>query len=419
MFLTQGKTNWKYLLIVVIIATIVGGGVLWYVIQQEFPLVQLPKIKIPKKEEIIKKKLLLISGGFEEEYKAIVFDIETNQIESKKEINSTEMTINCWAGCNDPIQTSEDGETIVFYAGEAPLGLPCYECGPNLVSKLYLSPDELIFETNEDKQLFGQWVLRSDGKIIYVAIPRDRHADSPMVDLFEISILSHQAKKIVEDIGDIDAPLVLDKAQKNILSFFEKERIENNYHYYDIYSTEINLETKSVTKELVTRDDGDSFPFFSVRGLKGSPDLTKVVSLDQDISSSKEHYYIRVIDLKKRKDEEILTLIKFPNAEFSWSPDSKLLLFNLYRADLSQKGIWLYNFETQESQKPVRNLDPTGNIHLSFINGSFDGQRFLYQRLRFENDKVKEFKTYLFDITNNTEQLLPIDKPVSWAYWVE
>jgi len=29
-FLTQGKTNWKYILIVVILAVIVGGGILGY-----------------------------------------------------------------------------------------------------------------------------------------------------------------------------------------------------------------------------------------------------------------------------------------------------------------------------------------------------------------------------------------------------
>jgi len=45
-FLTQGKTNWKYILIVVILAVIVGGGILvWQLQKMEF--IEFPKIKIP------------------------------------------------------------------------------------------------------------------------------------------------------------------------------------------------------------------------------------------------------------------------------------------------------------------------------------------------------------------------------------
>ena len=34
-FLTQGKTNWKFLLIVVVLATVVGGGIWW--LQKNMP----------------------------------------------------------------------------------------------------------------------------------------------------------------------------------------------------------------------------------------------------------------------------------------------------------------------------------------------------------------------------------------------
>jgi hypothetical protein len=36
-FITQGKTNWKFLLIVIILAVIVGGGALWYAKKPEQP----------------------------------------------------------------------------------------------------------------------------------------------------------------------------------------------------------------------------------------------------------------------------------------------------------------------------------------------------------------------------------------------
>ncbi len=47
-FIAQGKTNWKFLLIVVILAVIVGGGILWCS-QQKVQFYPLPEIKIPAK----------------------------------------------------------------------------------------------------------------------------------------------------------------------------------------------------------------------------------------------------------------------------------------------------------------------------------------------------------------------------------
>lgn len=43
-FITQGKTNWKFLLIVIILAVIVGGGALWFSVKKELPY-QPPEIK--------------------------------------------------------------------------------------------------------------------------------------------------------------------------------------------------------------------------------------------------------------------------------------------------------------------------------------------------------------------------------------
>jgi adenylate kinase family enzyme len=52
-FLTQGKTNWKYILIVLILAVIVGGGILRWVNKQEIPLTEISEIK--KSEGIVKE----------------------------------------------------------------------------------------------------------------------------------------------------------------------------------------------------------------------------------------------------------------------------------------------------------------------------------------------------------------------------
>jgi len=41
-FITQGKTNWKFLLVVIILAIIVGAGALWYSAKQRFSSIQSP-----------------------------------------------------------------------------------------------------------------------------------------------------------------------------------------------------------------------------------------------------------------------------------------------------------------------------------------------------------------------------------------
>jgi hypothetical protein len=54
-FVTQGKTNWKFLLIVIIFAIIVGGGVLWYTAKQK---ISFPEFKKTEKVELNYQNLL-------------------------------------------------------------------------------------------------------------------------------------------------------------------------------------------------------------------------------------------------------------------------------------------------------------------------------------------------------------------------
>jgi len=54
-FLTKGKPNWKYILIVLILAVIVGGGILSYLryLNKEISsLSKFPEIKKPEKPKI-------------------------------------------------------------------------------------------------------------------------------------------------------------------------------------------------------------------------------------------------------------------------------------------------------------------------------------------------------------------------------
>ena len=46
--LTQGKINWKYILIIFLLAAIIGGGVFWWANQQDFSI-EFPEVKKPEK----------------------------------------------------------------------------------------------------------------------------------------------------------------------------------------------------------------------------------------------------------------------------------------------------------------------------------------------------------------------------------
>lgn len=63
--LKEGKINWKYIIIVLILAIIVGGGILWCTTKQELSLSQLPEIKKP--EEIAEKTCEELSGKEKDE----------------------------------------------------------------------------------------------------------------------------------------------------------------------------------------------------------------------------------------------------------------------------------------------------------------------------------------------------------------
>jgi hypothetical protein len=50
-FITKGKTNWKYLLIIFILGLIVGSGTLWLASRQKISPAELPETKKPEKVE--------------------------------------------------------------------------------------------------------------------------------------------------------------------------------------------------------------------------------------------------------------------------------------------------------------------------------------------------------------------------------
>jgi hypothetical protein len=83
-FITQGKTNWKFLLIILILAIIVGSGILWFTAKEKTSSLQLPK-----KEDISKDSYSFKSFSYEnpnEKYPSFSIGIYKNQ-ELVKEID--------------------------------------------------------------------------------------------------------------------------------------------------------------------------------------------------------------------------------------------------------------------------------------------------------------------------------------------
>jgi hypothetical protein len=73
-FITQGKTNWKFLLIVIILAIIVGGGALWYSMKKEQPY---QPVETKKPENVVEYETanwltfnsISVAESYSEEYK--------------------------------------------------------------------------------------------------------------------------------------------------------------------------------------------------------------------------------------------------------------------------------------------------------------------------------------------------------------
>lgn len=65
MIIKKGKTNWKYLLVVIILAVVVGGGISWLLMRQEI-ILPLFKLKQVKREITEREKLPIFLSIFPE-----------------------------------------------------------------------------------------------------------------------------------------------------------------------------------------------------------------------------------------------------------------------------------------------------------------------------------------------------------------
>lgn len=94
-FLTQGKTNWKYILVVVILAIIVSGGILGWIKRQEVPPLEIkPPSGEEEKFEIIQRVPEDTQSDLVEEDKVVQGPLDKISIVFNREVDKTTLTEN-------------------------------------------------------------------------------------------------------------------------------------------------------------------------------------------------------------------------------------------------------------------------------------------------------------------------------------
>jgi len=151
-FITQGKTNWKFLLIVIVLALIVGGGALWYAKRPEKPYqpVEIKKSEVTKNEtnKCLEKKLYIhfISSNLslldtqemtDESLKEIIIqsymkEATNNSCPEKTICSEQDLELE---GKKIDLNNDNVPEYIIFLQGTVgcPLRSPAHESGPNIV----------------------------------------------------------------------------------------------------------------------------------------------------------------------------------------------------------------------------------------------------------------------------------------------
>jgi len=131
-FLKQGKTNWKYILIVLILALIVGGGILGYLRYFKREMISLTKFPEIKKPEKVVEEKPEVKDGLEEktvsEKASIPLDIINSDEElSKYLIEKLSLDKNTkFTFIRGKLDKDSDKETIPFFSYTSPTTAMAY-----------------------------------------------------------------------------------------------------------------------------------------------------------------------------------------------------------------------------------------------------------------------------------------------------
>ncbi|AKM82045.1 MAG: hypothetical protein UT28_C0001G0234 [Berkelbacteria bacterium GW2011_GWE1_39_12] len=310
------------------------------------------------------------------------FDTTNNKLISKTTGNN-KTGLNIFTGSSmssmDDVQFDTNGNAY-FLAGEDPAKTEPES--PYVVSRIYQSPDKLIFQTDEKTEgTFSVWRLNKAGVKVYVATPKDSKGTNDY-NLISVDTKTLQ-KENIASLGAINSRLFLNSDETKIMVIESRERIDSGYHYRDFYAKTVDLTSKKVGEKLIYQGTKNE-EWFSADFLTAGPKLLKAAG------SSKEGdvYTLKTVDLANQEISTPYTIKGIGQVVFpiQWSPDGMKLLFGV--AEYGDKntlpkdqGIVEYDYNTGKSQQIITTEMKNGqdsNNRAFIVNNSFDGSSFIY-----------------------------------------
>lgn len=374
------KTSTKWFVGILIgLIIIIGGFFAWQKLKTNLVISPVAKndgkVVIPRYDNG-----KLIYTYFDTVSKKIVLTTEDN--------NSTGFSVGTESSVlgNDPVQFSTDGQSY-FLACEDPA-----KSGPEmpaLIAKIYQAPDKLIFGVDETKEgVFSGWRLTKNGSKIYILTSVDKNNNWNLISVNTGSL----EQKTIANVGKVNTKLFINDSETEALVGEPRERIENGYHFYDMYVKIINLNTSKINEKLIWKDrQPGPFPFFQLDSMSFSPDFTKAV----DDYTANGVYTVRVINLANQSEKDIYQFNGSAQAgNIVWSPDGTKVIFSskTYGSTIPQdQGVLMYDFKTNKTTQLVKtNISSQNGLmkgEARVFDNSFNGNSFVY----LEGNAVKYF----------------------------
>jgi len=411
-FITQGKTNWKFLLIIIILAVIVGGGALWYAKKQEK---YYQPLGMEKQERITIQGQLLswVSGKPLKNLKFIIMGTEI---------------------------TTDDNGKFIFKKEKASINTI------DITAVGYIKK-EVPISKSEDTIDIGQVVLAPEGKTYWVE-SSDAENNKKKVSIWE-SNYDGSEKRIVKEL-----PNIIAKNGKIIMTlspYFEKiailliEPIETylancrlvviDFKNLDKIQTfqvsyEVNMHTVAA---MYTGRSAFQTPL--QWSINGSAILWSADVKSRYVSPQLNGFILFYVDVGKEVGKQELIEIPSPLAEytglegggvmfggsnmFKISPSGSFVVFEerfLGEGSKLQQGLMTYNAKERKTKTiTITDYDEPQTLSLVENEVFFDNQDNLYFALSAETNSLipNIWKKYNLN-TNKVEKFN--QKPFYWDF---
>jgi len=394
-FIAQGKTNLRYILIVVILSVIVGGGILGYYLSWIKELeAKLTKIELKLTEVSEKSRYeeeptnLFLAGSNRESVLVIIYNRDQKKITKEKIINLNGLSLDS-SGCqgwgkNDSVQYNiATGQILLsidnISAFDGSLSPDAPYAQAILVASFDSDAPQVIFIPEGN---ILSWITHSSKPMVYIAhqIPSTSNEE-----ILEINLLNKKVRKIA-DVGNISnsnhLELIMSKDENFI---FQAVRLHNPKN--KVLIKKVNLEND----DILTIDLEDSSNSFDTNNL--SPDEKYFAFFGGFMAETG----LRIRNLEQEKTD-ILPLPEnqdIANSNILWSGDNKNLLFLIKTND--NRVPFIYSLE----QKEGRIINSLINQH-PLIWAPATNYIILKERLyNLEDQKYNNLNWSIFDLENN------------------